>query len=245
MCKSSQLRGWTPSSEHHHYHHHPIRRCACNPSPEALHLQALTHRGPGRSAGRRPPRPSTAAPRARERGLRPHRTWAVLRARAAPPPPAAARGAHRPRQLRCWGQETDCFWREKQKGQKGELFLERAARCRGGPFPPPLCPSSNSTPGKLGFESSLGDGASGTRGAGGDAPGPWRQSHPREGTRTPSPTRNFHLPRHPLRGRSEPLPPAAGSQQSSGSGPIQPDHVPPPRAKARRSSGRDGGSRGR
>lgn len=81
----------------------------------------------------------------------------MLRARAAPPPPAAARGAHRPRLLRCWGQETDCFWREKQKGQKDELFLERAARCRGGPFPPPLCPSSNSTPGKLGFESSLGE----------------------------------------------------------------------------------------
>lgn len=154
----------------------------------------------------------------------------MLRARAAPPPPPAVRGAHRPRLLKCWGQETDCFWREKQKGQKDELFLERAARFCGGPFPPPPCPSSNSTPGKLGFESSLGDGASGTRGAGGDAPGPWRQSDPREGTRPPSPTRNFHLPRHPLRGRSEPLPPAAGSQQSSGSGPIVselPDYIPP------------------
>lgn len=60
--------------------------------------------------------------------------------------------------------------------------------------------------------------------------------------------RKLTASRHPLRGRSEPLPPAASSQQSSGSGPIVsrlPDHVPPPRAKARRSGGRDGGSRRR
>lgn len=40
------------------------------------------------------------------------------------PSQSRPRGVHGPQLLRCWVQETACLWREKQKGQQDQLFLE-------------------------------------------------------------------------------------------------------------------------
>lgn len=148
MCKSSQLRSWSPVLAAPH----PLTPSISVPARPRNSLLASTHYSPRAGEPSRPP-PASAG----------HSCPAGPGARASPAPdmdhapsPRRPRGVHRPRRLRCWVQETACLWREKQKGTVGSTVFRALHATAPGPFPPPPRPSSNSTPGKLGFESSLG-----------------------------------------------------------------------------------------
>jgi hypothetical protein len=126
---------------HSHHHHHPSLSVQARPRNSQL---ASTCYSPWAGEPSRPPPASTG-----------HCCSAGPGARASPaqdmghaPSQSRPRGVHGPQLLRCWVQETACLWREKQKGQQDQLFLEHSTpQCLGHSLPlrvPPPTPPQGS-----------------------------------------------------------------------------------------------------